>query len=70
MSKNHAIHQSSETTQKTPAAGGRVFKFPFKNIPVVDDKMWEQMEAAARIPRKRRHYPVMIEAPDAEPAET
>ena len=51
-------------------ARGRVFKFSPKNIPVVDAKMWAQMEAAARTPRKGRQYPVMIEAPDAEPAGT
>jgi hypothetical protein len=69
MNKHHATRQAPEATRKTPATGGRVFKFPFKNIPAVDAKMWKQMEVAARIPRKGRHYPVMIEAPDADPAE-
>lgn len=63
MSKNRTIRQSTEPAQQA-AAGGRVFKFSFKNIPAVDAKMWAQMEAAARKPSKNRRYPVMIEAPD------
>ncbi|MBK6615738.1 hypothetical protein [Ottowia sp.] len=70
MSKNLLARQSTEAPQKTAAAGGRVFKFSYKNIPVVSAKMWAQMEAAARTPDKGRSYPVMIEAPDAEPAGT
>lgn len=70
MSKNLLTRQSTEAPQKTAAVGGRVFKFSLKNVPVVDAKMWAQMEAAARTPRKGRRYPVMIEAPDAEPAGT
>jgi hypothetical protein len=67
MSENHAVRQS---TQKTVAGSGRVFKFPYKNVPIVDAEMWEQMEAAARIPRKGRHYPEIVEAPDVKSAET
>ena len=70
MSKNFLARQSTEAPQKTAAARGRVFKFSLKNVPVVDARMWTQMEAAARTPRKGRSYPVMIEAPDAEPAGT
>jgi len=33
--------------------------------PAVDAAMEAHLEAAARIPRKDRHYPVMVEAPDA-----
>lgn len=65
MSHNRAVRKPTETPQKTAAAGGRVFKFPFKGIPPVTAEMWAKMEAAARIPRKDRDYPVMIEAPDA-----
>lgn len=65
MSKNHTARQSSEAPQKSAAAGGRVFKFPARDIPPCTAEMWARMEAAARVPRKDRHYPVMIEAPDA-----
>lgn len=68
MSKNFVTRQSTQAPQKTVAAGGRVFKFAYKNVPVVSAKMWAQMEAAARTPRKGRSYPVIIEAPDTEPA--
>lgn len=70
MSKNLVTRQFAQAPQKTTAAGGRVFKFSHKNVPVVSAKMWAQMEAAARTPCKGRSYPVMIEAPDAEPAGT
>lgn len=70
MSKILLARQSTQAPQNTAGARGRVFKFSPKNIPVVDAKMWAQMEAAARTPRKGRQYPVMIEAPDAEPAGT
>ncbi|WP_234638195.1 hypothetical protein [Delftia tsuruhatensis] len=48
-----------------PAGTGRVFKFSFKSIPVVDAKMQARLEAAARKPRKDRRFPVMIDPPDA-----
>ena len=70
MSKNLVTRQSAQAPQKTAVADGRVFKFSYKNVPVVSAKMWAQMEAAARTPRKDRNYPVMIEAPDAEPVGT
>jgi len=63
--KNHVINKPTETPQQATVAGKRVFKFPYKNIPVVTSEMWKQMEAAARVPRKDRRYPVMIEVPDA-----
>ncbi|MFT0851842.1 hypothetical protein VRY85_13800 [Achromobacter sp. F4_2707] len=62
--KNHAIHKSTEAPQQTITEGKRVFKFPYKRIPVVTSEMWERMENAARVPRKDQRYPVIIEAPD------
>ncbi|WOO32569.1 hypothetical protein [Diaphorobacter limosus] len=63
---------SKTQTQRKPTAApakaapaGRVFKFSLKGIPVVNAAMEARLEAAARVPRKDRHYPMMIEAPDA-----
>ncbi|MDR0780188.1 MAG: hypothetical protein LBF16_05775 [Pseudomonadales bacterium] len=53
------------TPEKNAAANSRVFKFSFKDVPVVDAAMEARLEAAARVPRKDRLYPVIIEAPDA-----
>jgi len=64
MNKPQAQRKYIAAPEKT-ASGGRVFKFSFKGIPVVDAVMQARLEAAARIPRKDRRYPVMIEAPDA-----
>ncbi|MFT4195977.1 hypothetical protein [Ottowia sp.] len=64
MNKTRAQHKPTATPEKAPSAG-RVFKFSLKGIPVVDAAMEARLEAAARIPRKGRRYPVMIEAPDA-----
>jgi len=64
MSKTRTQRRSAATTEKT-ASGGRVFKFSFKGIPVVDAAMEARLEAAARIPRKDRHYPVISDAPSA-----
>lgn len=63
--KHRAANKPTATPQKTTVAGKRVFKFPYKRIPVVTSEMWERMETSARTPRKGRHYPVMVEAPDA-----
>lgn len=63
--KNHVINKPTEAPQQATGAGKRVFKLPYKRIPVVSSEMLKQMEAAARVPRKERRYPVMIEAPDA-----
>lgn len=62
--KNLAARKSKEAPQKTTAAGGRVFTFPHKRVPVITREMWGQMEAAARTPHKGRHFPEIIEAPD------
>jgi len=64
MSKTHAQRKPIATPAKA-APAGRIFKFSLKGIPVVNAAMEARLEAAARIPRKDRHYPVMIEAPDA-----
>jgi len=63
-SRTLATTKRIDPPQKT-AEAGRVFKFSLKGIPPVDEKMWAQMEAAARIPRKGRQYPTIVEAPDA-----
>jgi len=42
----------------------RLFTSAHKGIPVVTKEMWAQIEAAARIPRKGRRYPEIVEAPD------
>ena len=77
MSKVHSPQESLATpkpekeiirpsqTPAQPAGTGRVFKFSFKSIPVVDAKMQARLEAAARKPRKDRRFPVMIDPPDA-----
>lgn len=64
MSKTHAQRNPVAAPAKT-APLGRVFKFSLKGIPVVNAVMEARLEAAARTPRKDRHYPVMVEAPDA-----
>ena len=64
MSKTHAQRKPIATPEKA-ASAGRVFKFSLKGIPIVNAAMEARLEAAARVPRKDRHYPVMIEAPDA-----
>lgn len=64
MSKIHAQRKPTAAPAKA-AQAGRVFKFSLKGIPVVNAVMEARLEAAARVPRKDRHYPVMIEAPDA-----
>jgi len=64
MNTNHATRKSTETAQNAAAATGRVFRFPYKRIPVVTKEMWAQIEAAARIPRKGQRYPEIVEAPD------
>ncbi|WP_454691232.1 hypothetical protein [Achromobacter aloeverae] len=64
MNKTHAQHKPVATPRKA-AATGRVFTFSLKGIPAVNAAMEARLEAAARIPRKDRRYPVMIEAPDA-----
>lgn len=58
------ISRASQASEK-PAGAARVFKFSFKGIPAVDAKWEARFQTAARKPRKDRHYPVMIEAPDA-----
>lgn len=63
MSTVLATNKRIESPKKT-AEAGRVFKFSLKGIPPVDDKMWAQIKAAARISRKGRQYPTIIEAPD------
>lgn len=63
MTKTRA--QRKPTAAPDKAAAGRVFKFSLKGIPAVDAAMEARLEAAARKPRKDRHYPVMVEAPDA-----
>jgi hypothetical protein len=70
MNKLHAQREPIATPEKEAVPTGRIFKFSFKGVPVVDAKMEARLEAAARIPRKGRHYPVMIEAPDAQPAQS
>jgi len=62
MSKTRAQRRPAATPDKT-ASGGRVFKFSFKDIPIVDAAMEARLEAAARIPRKDRHYPVIVDTP-------
>jgi len=63
MNKSHVQHTPVAASEKT-AAVGRVFKFSFKGIPPVNAAMQARLEAAARIPRKDRHYPVIVEVPD------
>ncbi|MBJ9993798.1 hypothetical protein IAE32_00565 [Pseudomonas sp. S33] len=64
MNKTRAQRKPTAAPEKT-ASAGRVFKFSLKGIPAVDAAMEARLEAAARVPRKDRHYPVMVEAPDA-----
>ncbi|HEJ2988961.1 hypothetical protein [Pseudomonas aeruginosa] len=64
MTKTRAQRKPTAAPDKA-ASAGRVFKFSLKGIPAVDAAMEARLEAAARIPRKDRHYPVMVEAPDA-----
>jgi len=64
MNTNHATRKSTETAQNAAAATGRVFKFPYKRIPVVTKEMWAQIEAAARIPRNGQRCAEIVEAPD------
>lgn len=47
------------------AASCSLIEFSLKGIPVVNAAMEARLEAAARVQRKDRHYPLMIEAPDA-----
>jgi hypothetical protein len=56
--------RKTDATPHQQAAPGRVFKFSFKGIPPVTPEMWAKMEAAARIPRKGRRYPEIVEVPD------
>ncbi|GAO24294.1 hypothetical protein ALISP_4114 [Alicycliphilus sp. B1] len=63
MSKIQAQRKSMATPEKA-ASAGRVFKFSLKSIPVVNAAMEARLEAAARTPRKGRHYPVMIDTSD------
>ena len=64
MSKDHATRKATQAPHNAPAAGGRVVKSSIKRLPVVTKEMWAQIEAAARIPRKGRHYPEIVEGPD------
>jgi len=64
MNTNRATRKSTEIAQNAVAATGRVFKFPYKRIPVVTKEMWAQIEAAARIPRKGQRCAEIVEAPD------
>ena len=41
------------------------FNIPLGTTVIDSAAMEARLEAAARVPRKDRHYPVMIEAPDA-----
>lgn len=63
MSKHHTNLRTAETPQKA-AMGGRVLKSAVKRLPVVDAKTWAKIEAAARVSRKGRQYPEIVEAPD------
>jgi len=62
MSTNQAIGKTAHAPQKPAAA--RVFTSRHKRIPVVTKEIWAQIEAAARIPHKKRRYPEIVEAPD------
>lgn len=64
MNKTRTQRKPTAAPDKA-ASAGRVFKLSLKGIPAVDAAMEARLEAAARIPRKDRHYPVMVEAPDA-----
>jgi len=64
MNTNQATRKSAETVQNVTAATGRVFRFPYKCIPVVTKEMWAQIEVVARIPRKRQRCAEIVEAPD------
>lgn len=62
---NTRAHRKPVATPDKVASPGRVFKFSLQRIPLVDAAMEARFEAAARVPRKDRRYPVLIEAPDA-----
>ena len=64
MTKIHSQREPATAPEKV-ASVGRVFKFSLQGVPVVDAAMEARLKAAAQKPRKDRHYPVMIEAPDA-----
>lgn len=69
--KKALVQRKGKLTDKSIAAPekatpvGRVFKFLLKGIPVVNAAMEARLETATRVPRKDRHYAVMIEASDA-----
>lgn len=64
MSKPQLQRKSMMPSEKAEPSA-RVFTFSLKGIPVVDAAMEARLEAAARVPRKGRRYPVVIDAPDA-----
>lgn len=64
MNKTSTQRKPTTAPEKVVSAG-RVFKFSLKGIPLVDAAMEARLEAAARVPRKGRHYPVIIDVPDA-----
>lgn len=64
MSKIDAPRKPLEAPPKS-AAGGRVFKISLKGVPSVNEKMWAQLQAAARKPGEGRRYPEISETPDA-----
>lgn len=64
MNKTSTQRKPTAEPEKA-ASAGRVFKFSLKGIPPVDAAMEARLEAAARIPRKGRHYPSIIDVPDA-----
>lgn len=64
MNKIRTQRKPTATPEQSVTAG-RVFKFSFKGVPVVDAAMEARLQTAAQKPRKDRRYPVMIEAPDA-----
>jgi len=64
MSTKQPPQKSAETAHNATVVTGRVFTSPHKRLPVVTKDMWAQIEAAARIPRKRQRCAEIVEAPD------